>query len=69
MICWFNNNSNDVFQNTMTVFLISSFASKAHGLYVHKENFRNSISLFLSRSNTNSNWINQSDAYLAPKKG
>jgi hypothetical protein len=69
MICWFNNDSNDVLHNTMNVFLTSSFASKAHGLYVHKENFRNSVSLFLSRSNTSSNWIIQPNVYLKPSKG
>jgi hypothetical protein len=67
MIFYFNNDSNDLLHNMEDVFLSSSFASKAHGLYVYKDNFRNCVSIFICRANIDSNWITQSNVYLAPK--
>jgi hypothetical protein len=70
MICWFENHSNTIQYNPTHVFLSSSISNNKHGFPIlNKESFRNSVSLFLSRSNTNSNWIIQPNVYLKPSKG
>lgn len=67
MICWFENHSNIIQYNPTHVFLSSSISNNKHGLLINKENFRNSVSLYLSRSNISSNWIIQPNVYLAPE--
>ncbi len=71
MICWFENDSNDVRSIDNYVFLLGSISSRKTGFHLHNQNFRLGMALYLARGRDviNKTWINQSDAYLAPKKG
>lgn len=45
MICWFENDSNDVRSIDNYVFLIGSVSSRKTGFYLHKQNFRLGMAL------------------------
>ena len=68
MICWFENDSNNVMSGKSYVFLMSTISSRNSGFYLAKENFRVPISLFASRVLTVYTWQNNADVYLTPKK-
>jgi hypothetical protein len=70
MICWFNNNGNNVQFNPLLVCFISSkLSSNVSGMYPrNKESFRNTIGLFIARTLPENTWMNDPDVYLAPCK-
>jgi len=70
MICWFNNNGNNVEFNPLLVCFISSkLSSNVSGMYPRdKESFRRTIGLFIARTLPNNMWINNTNVYLTPTK-
>jgi hypothetical protein len=71
MICWFENLNNTVQTIQFQVYFMSSKSSQAHGYYLDEKSFRQNISIYIARGRDVifTTWINQSDVYLAPKKG
>ena len=69
MICWFNNNGNNVEFNPLLVCFISSkLSSNVSGMYPrNRQSFRNSVGLFVSRTLPENSWLNNANVYLAPK--
>ncbi len=66
MIFWFENNSNNVGENTQLVFLLSNKSAGNHGLTVIHDNFRYAITLFNSRRLfSNHSWVIHDDVYLS----
>ena len=71
MLGYMNNNSNNVYQNGVSVGLFSSFYSNKNGLSIIKSNFRKVVALFASRKTITgkyANWINDKDNYLKPQE-
>ena len=50
MICWFENDSNDISSIDTYVFLLSSVSSRKTCIYVHPFSFRKSLSLYIARN-------------------
>jgi hypothetical protein len=50
MICWFENQCNNIGNNDSGVYFVSSQSSSSHGLFVYKSNFRLSIALYIARN-------------------
>ncbi len=70
MICWFENDSNDVSSIDTYVFLLSSVSSRKTGIYVHPFNFRKSLSLYIARNRdiiSPTDFLIHNNVYLAPK--
>jgi hypothetical protein len=68
MICWFENDSNNVMSNTNFVFLMSSISSRHSGMYLQEENFRLGIALYIARDRKliKPNWKYDIDPYFKP---
>lgn len=63
------SNANSIYDNSTTVFLLSSCASRGSGFSVSESNFERAIALFTARKSMIGpyrNWINQKDEYIAP---
>ncbi len=69
MICWFENDSNNVQSSISFVYFTSSESSRRTGRYVSERNFRRPLSLFAIRSLTIYTWQNNADVYLTPREG
>jgi hypothetical protein len=70
MICWFENDSNDVSSIDTYVFLLSGVSSRKTGIYVHPFNFRKSLSLYIARNRdiiSPTDFLIHNNVYLAPK--
>ena len=68
MICWFENHSNNIGENTQNVFLVSNTSSLKNGLPILPLNFKESVALYVVRRTTICSFHNREDAYLAPNK-
>ena len=66
MICWFESAGNNVQFNNTNCILLSSIFSNKHGLVLKEANKDRIISIFISRSLIQQNWIKDQDRYLAP---
>jgi len=62
MICWFENDSNDVRSIDNYVFLMSSVSSRKSGFYLAKKSFRLGMALYIARGRDviDKSWLNQS---------
>jgi hypothetical protein len=67
MICWFENNNNNIGKSIQDVFLVSSYSSVKHGLCIEELNIRQALSLYVIRRLSSTTHINREDVYLAPK--
>jgi hypothetical protein len=69
MICWFENDSNNIMSGVKYVFFTSTLSSRNSGMYLEKENFRSSIGLYTARRlfALNHHWEKHDDLYQAPK--
>jgi len=73
MICYFNSNGNDVQHGMQDCYLLSIRSCPKHGsglmgqagFYVEKDNTRQTVSLFVVRTLTKTQWLNSNDVYLA----
>lgn len=72
MIFYLQINSNDVLCTQINTFLISSPHSTKntgpHGICVHPDAMRRSISYYIARSLIKSNWIDSSNLFLTPNE-
>ena len=68
MICWFENNSNNLQHSTNFVYLLSTKSSRGCGLYITPLNFRECLAIFTTRIVEKQNWINDQDRYRLPNK-
>jgi len=59
------NQSNNIFENTSGVFIVSSAAYKGNCISILPINFMDVVSNFTSRKLISSNWMNQKDEYMA----
>ena len=55
-------------QNTKYVFLLSSGASRGHGIFVNEENLWQCAVLFTAEKIVNPTWLNDRDQFLQPSK-
>ena len=63
---FFFNTSNNVYQNSSFVSLLSSAFSHGHGFSIMPANFRRVVALFTARKTIKPDWINCKDEYLVP---
>jgi len=68
MICWFENDSNNIMSGVKYVFFTSCISSRNSGMYLEKENFRSVLSLYTARRifALKHHWEKHDDLFLAP---
>ena len=72
MICYFNNNGNDIQHGMQDCYLLSLRSCPRAGIglmgqagvYVYADNIRESVCLFVVKSLIKATWINSNDAYI-----
>lgn len=72
MICYFNNNGNDIQHGMQDCYLLSLRSCPRAGIglmgqagvYVYVDNIRESVCLFVVKSLIKATWINSNDAYI-----
>jgi hypothetical protein len=67
MICWLENDSNNVMSGKSYVFLMSTISSRNSGFYLAKNVFRVSMAVYVTRRLfTKHSWDIHDDVYLTP---
>jgi hypothetical protein len=72
MLCYFNNNGNDIQHGVQDCHLLSTRSCPRSGIglmgqagyYVEIANIKQTVSLFTVKTLIKSNWINSNDVYL-----
>jgi hypothetical protein len=68
MICWLENDGNDLASTKCHVFLMSCMSSRGAGYYLDTKNFRQNIGAYIARNRNviKRDWIHDCDRYYAP---
>ncbi len=68
MICWFENDSNDITSIDSHVFFLSCVSSRHSGYYIDENSFRQNIAVYIARGRDviSSTLVNNCDRYYAP---